>query len=435
VKNSTDHATYPIELAMRYPSALSEAARCLALWLVLCVGSAAQGQVLVGEWVDESQRAIEEHRKTEVTVIVLDENDRAIRGAQVRVEQVRHDFVLGLTIPGEAGPPDGLDDAQLWRCFNAVALDRLTRWVAMSQDDRASAARSAQADRWIEAIDPVGVSFGPVFSADPAHNPDALGTLEPDGRSAALMQRMVASVESQPHPAMIYDLYADALGHRMVEDRLGFGFLNRCYDSAHALARDAQFNLRVRNGMHLQRSRELYQRVQALQLRQVKIDGITIDQQFTGTISAPQMRRTLDDRIHALSDSITVANLEVGGPSIASAAFNLETVLRLLFAEPSIKGIYFAGLYEEELNDPVAALIDSEGELTSAGTVVDGLFRELWWSDEQLVSDDLGNAKARVFTGWYRITATLPDGSELESEVYLPQADEPRIVVLQQTAR
>ena len=92
---------------------------------VVLAPAAARAQVLHGEWVDESDKAIEQHRKTDVAVIVLDQNDRAIRGAKVRIEQQRHDFVLGLAIPADRKPPKGLAGLPVYRCFNAIALDRL----------------------------------------------------------------------------------------------------------------------------------------------------------------------------------------------------------------------------------------------------------------------------------------------------------------------
>jgi len=113
---------------------------------------------------------------------------------------------------------------------------------------------------------------------------------------------------------------------------------------------------------------------------------------------------------------------------------NMETVLRLAFAEPAISGVYLSGLAAEELIEPNAALIDAAGEPTAAGLALDGLFSKLWWSNETGVTDERGNVQSRVFTGWYTVKATLPNGKAIEAEVYIPKSDQPKFIVLQATA-
>ncbi len=114
-----------------------------------------------------------------------------------------------------------------------------------------------------------------------------------------------------------------------------------------------------------------------------------------------------------------------------NASQNLEAALVTLFAEPAIEGIFFEGLTAGSAHDPVAALVDDAGRPTICGWVVDRLFRERWWTDQTAVADELGNVRARVFAGTYRVTATLADGRELETRVRVPMSEEERVVVLE----
>ena len=95
----------------------------LALAISLLCSGSIYAQILQGDWVDQSQAAIEEHRKTDVTVIVLDQNDRAVQGATVRLVQQRHDFEVGLTLPVDRMPPKKAGDLPVYRSINAIALD------------------------------------------------------------------------------------------------------------------------------------------------------------------------------------------------------------------------------------------------------------------------------------------------------------------------
>ncbi|MEO0475018.1 MAG: hypothetical protein AAF085_03460, partial [Planctomycetota bacterium] len=96
----------------------------IAIVLFAVLAAQANAQILQGQWVDASQAAIEKHRKTDVTVIVLDRNDQAVQRANVRVVLERHDFEVGLTLSNNRMPPKQFRGLPVYRCFNAVALDR-----------------------------------------------------------------------------------------------------------------------------------------------------------------------------------------------------------------------------------------------------------------------------------------------------------------------
>ena len=56
--------------------------RCglISALLLLCFAGPAWAQILQGEWVDQSQAEIEQHRMTGATVVVLDADDRPVQG-------------------------------------------------------------------------------------------------------------------------------------------------------------------------------------------------------------------------------------------------------------------------------------------------------------------------------------------------------------------
>lgn len=407
----------------------------LSLLAILCLGFAnhSEAQILQGQWVDQSQTAIEQHRKTDVTVIVLDQQDRAVQGATVRLVQQRHDFVLGLTLPTNRMPPKGCRALPVYRCFNAIAMDRYTDWSVSIE-----ATPTQQADRltaWTQALAPIRKDFGTVISADPARNHDRLSLLTAAELRDAVYARIDLANVFDPQ-ADRFDLYSDALKQDMVERKLGHGMLPRMFDRADAQRPEASFGVRVSNAISLRLGRDFVGKMQAMQVRQVALDHITIEQQFAEPVQPNAMRRMLDEYIGPMNVPVTIAGLEVGGPTPVAAAIKLETLIRLMFAQPKIDGLYFAGLVEgeEELLENHAALIDPNGQPTAAGEVLDSLFTQLWHSDTTDVSDERGNVASRVFTGWYKVVATLPDGTEIVSEAYVPKADRAKRIILQATA-
>ena len=197
------------------------------LLATIAVGTSVHAQILQGPWVDESETAIDKHRKTEATVIVLDLEDRAIEGAKVEITQRRHDFVLGLTLPRTRMPPKSMSRLPVYRCVNAIALDRYTDWSVDSPDTIEANAKRLIA--WQQAINPIRTSFGRVISADPARNHDRLSLLEPADLRDAVLARIDLAALFDPAPDD-YDLVADLLNQDMVHRKLGRGMLHRMFD-------------------------------------------------------------------------------------------------------------------------------------------------------------------------------------------------------------
>jgi len=403
----------------------------LVLSLLICLAPVAQAQILRGEWVDEAELAIDLHRKSALVVVVLDAQDRAVENASVRINQTRHAFPLGLTVPAEGDPPTSASELPLYRCFNALAMDRLTRWT--TPDRHWSPTTRAGVQRWMEAMEAIEVSFGPVVASDPAGNFDGLSKLEPRVVGELLRQRVTAALDLDARIRKL-DIYADTAGSVDLRQDLGFGVIHRLFEQAHAIDPEAGLSLRFVNGLDPIGSREISQRAQSYEVRQVPFTGITIEHQFSGQVQPMALRRTLSDRIAILPAPVTLAAFEVGGNSEIAASLSLESVLRLLFAEPNIEAIYLAGLTEAQTVEPHAALVNPDGSLTSSGQLIDDLFTKHWWSTVEGVSDVRGSVPARVFKGWYLVEAVLPDGTVLRTEAYIDSpAGETHYVVLQKS--
>ena len=129
------------------------------------------------------------------------------------------------------------------------------------------------------------------------------------------------------------------------------------------------------------------------------IDHFTVSQRFEARAVRQEDLEPALRRLAKFGKPLVITDLEVPGSNAIEAAVNMETVLRTLVAEPLVVGIYFSGLQEAEVVEASAALLDESGEATANGRVVDRLFGQQWWSDETLITDDLGRGSARVFRG------------------------------------
>ncbi|MEM1211651.1 MAG: hypothetical protein AAGI68_05065 [Planctomycetota bacterium] len=395
-----------------------------------------QAQLLQGAWVDAAQERIERHRMTDLRVIVLDAAGDPVEGATVRIEQVAHDFEVGCTFDDRVVMGMDLGDPVLG-VFNAISLAPLTGWAVMESavDDVRGLDRL---DAVLSGVATTGrtIRWGPVLSADPAANPDWLAGQDAKAVEASVREHVGVVMTVFGKRIDGFDLYADALSHSMMQDRLGLAGVRRLFQQARFLAPGVPMSLRVRGGLSPGREGRLFETVAGLNQLVVPFDGLTIEQRFEGRVEPLRLERSLD-RAGALGKPITLAELEVGGPTPVAAAINLETVLRLAFAEPSVAGVYMKSVRPSEGLARHAELIGADAEPTPSGKALEGLFRGLWWTDTVGTGDELGNVYRRVFAGRYRLSVLEGEGAGVSYSVlvHVPKSAEERVVVLQPLKR
>lgn len=386
--------------------------------------------MLAGPWVDRTDEAINEHRKTEARVLVLGADGAPAPNARVRLEQLSHDFALGFVAPAD-GWPAGYDaGAAVWRVFNTVSLAQHTRWA--DREDAAGRFDAAPAEAVARAAKAAGLAvwWGPVISADAGRQPDRVARMDRAAMGRALQGHVDRVVGDHGRGAAAFDLYANALDHDLIGERFGDAMLRRLFDRAEAIAPGASLRIHMRDVLDRRRSLEAVRRVTAISEAFVRFDALALEQHYLGRVEHDAVRLGLS-RIEGLGVPIVIASLEVTGEQPLETAMMLETVLRVLFASERVTGICLAGVTPGDAADPGAALFDDEGEATPAGAVLDSLFTRQWRTDHRAAADQLGNVDADVFPGNYRISATLPDGVVATSIVHIPRAADEKLIVVQ----
>jgi len=403
---------------------------CVLLLAMATITPSAAGQILMGGWIDQAERQIERHRKTALRVSVLDENVRPVPGVAVAVSQRAHQFPIGFTA-SDTGWVELNEFNEVFRCFNAVSLEAIADWSQVEPREGLAMGMGPLGEH-VNRADVLGltVRWGGMISADPARNPAWLDGHDQDQLADAMQRHAALVAGAFGRRVDSFDVYTHALDHSMVEQRLGVPMLRRLFEQVKARAPAAAVGVRFEDALEGERLRRMLVRLNAFDEQFVPYDRIAVTQRFTGNVAQGPLARSLQ-RIARHKYAIVVSELEVGGPTSSAAAVNLETVLRTLFAEPTVQGVYLKGLHAHELADPTAALVGEDGLPTAAGFVFDGLFHGQWWTDITHQTDELGSIHTRVFGGSHLIQTTLPDGTPLEAEVWIPIADNTRIIVLQ----
>lgn len=399
----------------------------LAAALVCLSAAVGRSQVLQGEWVDKAERRIAEHRQTPVRIIVMDGDGRPAEGAVVHIEQLQHDFTLGF-----AAPEDGIEgidwDQPVWRCFNAVSLDRLGAWPKVQPQPDAWELEDVRAVVREAAGRGMRVRWGGVIPADVGHLADWTAKLRGEALRDAMDAHLAAVLDATGKSVGEFDVCTHLLDH----DLLSQPMVRRLYEQAKAQVPEAVMCVRLEDALTQVRAAEMINRIMAMRQAMIPFDAISLEHRIGGILLQAPLERTFDV-IGGLAVPVVIGSIEVGGASEASAAVNLETFLRTAFADPNVTGIYFAGVTADDLINPHAALIDTRGA-TTAGETLDTLFRKRWWNDARHAADELGNVYVRLFAGSHRLTAKLADGETIESRVYIPPVSpqtDSRVILLE----
>lgn len=403
-----------------------------------------QAQILQAKWVDESEKRIEEIRKADLRIIVIDKDGNPVARSPVRIEQLQHAFRWGIRLPREL--PENLPTAQqmsaapLWRSFNAVSLDASTKWPLTQPKPGEWDFTTVEKRLAFARERNLSARWGSVISTDPGRMPDWVAGLKGDELRAALDAHTKEVVRRFGRQVDQLDGVTQLIDHHHIEKELGFAAIRRLYqisdyertgsttraDVAPTFARSM---LAFDDAFAPARLQKALRQVTAFREGFVPFDAMAIEVRFAGGLVEAPITRNLE----WLGDPglpVTVSSLEVSGDSQAEASINLETALRAMFSQSCVEGIYFAGLRGRDLQHEEAALIDEDGSLTPSGELIDRMVRQHWWTDITATSDDLGNVRQRIFAGAYRIWVKLPDGSEADVQLRI-SAGQSKLVLLQ----
>jgi hypothetical protein len=390
-------------------------------------------QMLAGAWVTESQMKIDQVRKTDLRVIVMDKTGRPAAGVGVHIEQTTSDFPVGVVLP-ETGWPDIDLNSEFWRVINAVSLERMTGWPTMQPKrgaalDEDAAWRVEQALNEAEAYGMV-VRWGPLISADTGRVPAWAATLDGEALADAVEAYSRLILERFGKRVDQFDVYTHTLDHNFVESRAGVVVIRDLYEAVPNANRHALACARFDDGLATQRMQKMLRQVTALREAFVPAALVALNHSFGDVLERQSLVR-LFSRIDTIEQPIVLSGLTVGGDSELNAAINLETVLRTVMEKPNIRGIWFNGLTPDVAIELNGALMDEAGQITSSASLIDSMFYEVWRTSIDTKTDELGNVRVRAFPGTYRVTATLADGTELAAEIRLNQTDGFRVILLE----
>ena len=366
----------------------------------------------------------------------LDESIRQIRmgtlvvetapDAEVRVEQLRHEFRFGAALASQmfGGRSDGDDEAKYRQVFlenfNAAVTENALKWHSM--ESRRGSVDYATVDAILAWTDEhqVPLRGHNVFWGVPDRVQPWQKEMNDDMLRETLKARALDIARRYRGRFAEYDLNNEMLHANYYEERLGS---NITRDMANWMRQEDPQAVLYLNDYDILTGRRLDDYVVHIQRfldQGVPFGGIGVQGHLHGDTFDPVALQNALDRLAGFKLPICVTEFNFPGQRSKyygkrgvrlteeeeqAKAKALTDYYRICFAHPAVTGILMWGFWEGANWIPVSSLYRRDWTPTPAAVAYRDLIYRKWWTTWQGRADANGRCEIRAFFGKHRVTA------------------------------
>lgn len=356
-------------------------------------------------WVDNSNAKIDEIRKRDIKITVLDTNRRELEGVTVEVKQTRHAFAFGTALRRS-----GLDNPSyvefVKKYFNWAVFENESKWY--TNEPTMGNVTYEEADYMYDFCQRNGITVRGhcIFWEDQGNQPSWLGWLDPFSLRFAVDNRLNSVVSHFKGKFVHWDVNNEMLHGSFFKDRLGESIWPYMFNRTREI--DPNVKIFVNNNVTTVKEIDDYlAQINWLKSQGVKIDGIGLHGHFGEKVDRDVVKGMLD-KLSSANIPIWITEYDSCTSDENRRADNLENLYRTAFSHPSVQGILMWGFWEgAHWKGRDAAIVNYDWTLNQAGKRFEALMEE-WTTKESGRTDETGSFYLRGFYGEYEITLTVP---------------------------
>ncbi len=353
------------------------------------------------------QTRIREHRMGDLII-------KAPPGAEVRVEQLRHEFWFGTAISnsmvrtsfrGSMGSED-LRQYQkiLAKHFNAAVHENAFKWhscerAATSGFDYSTAEAIYQ---WCAEND-ISMRGHCIFWATDRYIQDWVKKLDNRALRQVVNRRAHDATSRFRGRIEEFDLNNELIFGDFYRRALGGGIIKEMAESAKRGNPNAVLYLNEQGALAGGNADKYVKLIRQTLDAGVPIEGIGCQGHFGGMFDPEHVQETLD-RLGRFNLPIKITEYDLNSSDEQLKAKHLRTFYEICFAHPAVEGIMMWGFWEGAHWRPKAALWKRDWSETPAAKAYLDLVFNQWWTRQQGKANSEGIYKIRAFYGKYRIT-------------------------------
>jgi GH35 family endo-1,4-beta-xylanase len=387
--------------------------KCATLLLVLLASTA----------VCAAQDALDESiTKTRMGTLLI----RAAPGAKVSVEQLRHEFWFGATLPdgifsGRSKPEDIVKFKEIFTShFNSGVPENALKWLSMERER--GVVNYAAVDTMLDWADKEGILLRGhcIFWGIPNRVQNWLKALPDEEMRLAIVQRGKAIGARYKGRFTEYDLNNEMIHADYYAERLGPEFIKQMALSVKDGDPNAKLFVNDYDILTGNRLGDYVKDIRRLLAMGTPIAGIGVQGHLHGDSFDPVALRNALDELAQFKLPVRVTEFNFPGqrskfytgdrkaqltPEEEQAkAEAIRQYYRICFAHPSVTGILMWGFWEGANWIPQSSLYKRDWTPTPAAAAYEDLVLSRWWTRWTGVAGPKGVVEVRAFYGKHRIT-------------------------------
>lgn len=384
-------------------------------------------------WRIQAEEMIDQHRKGDIHIKVLNARRSPIAGATVRVQMTRHAYAFGSAVDAQTMMRGDANSARynetITTYFNRVVMENDLKWWPWENWDRVTkiAALDFLRDHDIE------IRGHCLVWPSWRHMP---GDLEDNKNNPAYLRaRVLDHIEDEVGTLagrlVDWDVINENYSNHDIMDILGDEVMVDWFQLAHSLDPEVKlylndYSIISGGGLDEAHRNHYIQTVQYLLDEGAPLHGLGTQCHFGSNPTPPERIWTILDQLDDFGLEVQATEFDVFSDDREFQVNYTRDFMTAYFAHPSTVGILMWGFWEGKHWRPKAALWDKRWNLLPHGQVWVDLVTQTWWTDTTVTTDEAGEATVRGFYGDYTLTLTHDDRT---IETNLTHRSEPTTVI------
>ena len=380
-------------------------------------------------WRKDALERIEQIRKGDLTVRVLNAQGQPVPNASVNVQMKRHAYNFGTAINAawlfrednwNSENGKRLREETL-RLFNKVTLANELKWAFYVDWPSAGVAGRA-----IDFFEQQGMTLRghalvwPSWQHLPKRIQPLLDERKADEMQAEILQHIEHVVTRFKGRLKYWDVINEPVDHNTVINLVGRERMAEWWKAAHRADPEALLVLNENNLLVGTKVNAIIEMVQYLRSQGAPIHGIGAQGHVGPTMAIETALRSLD-RLAELGLPIEITEFDTITPDEQLQGDFTRDLMIAVFSHPATEGFTMWGFWDGQhwLNN--APIYRRDWTKKPSGEAYESLVFDQWWTKEKTTTDAGGNARVRGFLGQYEIVVTAPDQRSRTVTVELPR--------------
>lgn len=395
------------------------------------------GQEPDAAWRVAAEKRIEEIRKGDLEITVLDKNGKPLPDAEIEIRMKRHAFRWGTAVVARRFVQDDEDSKKyreiIERNFNCVVFENDMKWFAW--DNLRNRENVFKALEWLEERD-IAVRGHCLVWPSWRNTPRGLRELEndPEKLREAVRKHVRDEAGELDGKLLDWDVVNEPYDNNDLLKILGREEMAEWFKITREVDPEVRlflndYGILSSEGRDRRKLDFMENTIRFLKENDAPIGGIGFQSHFSSVPTPPERIIEILDRFAKFEFPIAITEHDIDSKDEKIQHEFTRDFLTAVFSHPAVDSVLVWGFWEKSHWRPDAAYYRSDWSLRPHGQVWNDLVMKKWLTELDEKTDAEGKVKARCFLGDYEITVRKDgrtkslktslgkDGAKLEIEL------------------